>query len=230
MYSVILENVSHVYPNGTNGLNNINLNIKSGDFVFLLGKSGSGKSTLLNLLTKELNPSKGKICFGQEDITNMKRKQIPFYRRKIGIIKEDSMLIENKTVYDNIKIALLATERVDSNLDYNIMSALGVVGMKKKWSSFPSELSRGEKSRVALARAIVNNPCVILADEPTAGLDNDASWDIMNLFNEINRKKVTVIMATHEKELVTIMKKRVVTLYKGNIIGDVKHGRYGDLI
>ncbi len=230
MYSVVLENISHVYPDGTEGLKNINLNIKSGDFVFLLGRSGSGKSTLLNLLTKEFNPTKGKIYFGQEDITTMEKKRIPFYRRKIGIIKEDTMLLENKTIYDNIKIALLATEKINSNTDYNIMSALGVVGMRKKWDSFPSELSKGERSRVALARAIINNPCVIVADEPTAGLDNDASWDIMNLFDEINRRKVTIIMATHEKDLVTIMKKRVVTLYNGSLLGDVKNGRYGDLI
>ena len=230
MYSVVLENVSHVYPNGTEGLVNVNLNIKSGDFVFLLGKSGSGKSTLLNLLTKEINPTKGKIYFGQEDITSMERKQIPFYRRKIGIVKENTMLLENKNVYDNVKIALLATEKINSNTDYNVMAVLGIVGMRKKWDSFPNELSQGEKTRVALARAIINNPCVILADEPTAGLDNDASWDIMNLFDEINRKKVTVIMATHEKDLVTIMKKRVVTLYNGSILGDVKRGKYGDLI
>ncbi len=230
MYSVTLQNVGYVYPDGTLGLHNVSLNINQGEFVFLLGKNGSGKSTLLNLLTKEIHPSEGQICFGQEDITNMKRKEIPYYRRRIGIIKEDNLFLENKNVYENIKIALLAASKVRSDMDDYIMSALGIVGMRNKWDAYPHELSGGERSRIALARAIVNNPYVILADEPTAGLDQDAAWDIMNLFNEINRKKVTIIMATHEKKLVTIMKKRVVTLYNGGILGDVKHGRYGDLI
>ncbi len=230
MYSVTLEHVSQVYPNGVKGLSDINLHIKSGDFVFLLGQNGSGKSTLLSLLTKELNPSEGRICFGKQDITNMKRKEIPFYRRKIGIIKEDGMLLNERTVYENIELAMLATGKGGSKLKEKVLSSLGMVGMRNKADAYPNEISGGEKSRVALARAIINNPCILIADEPTSGLDNDASWDIMNLLDEINRHKVTIIMATHEKNLVNIMKKRVVTLYNGRIIGDVKHGKYGDLI
>lgn len=230
MYSFTLSNISYDYPNGIKGLENISLHIKAGDFVFILGESGSGKSTLLNLFTKELTPTKGEILFGQENITHMPRKQIPFYRRKLGIVKENPLLLPDKTVYDNIKIAMLAAEHLPLDMDSAILSALGMVGMRNKAMAFPEELSGGEKSKVSLARAVINNPSILIADEPTSGLDSDMSWDIMNLLDEINRRKVTVLIATHERDLVNIMRKRVVTLYNGRIIGDVQHGKYGDLI
>lgn len=230
MFSITLEQVSKVYENGVKGLDNITLDIRPGEFVFLVGQSGSGKSTLLQLLTKELQPTMGKIWIASEDITNMPQKEVPFFRRKIGIIKEKPLLALDRTVAENIELALFATEQPTAYRKQAIYAALGIVGMRNYANMRASVLSGGESSRVTLARAIVNNPSLLIADEPTAGLDPDTAWDMINLLNEINRKGVTVIMATHDKQLVNLMKKRVVTLFEGRLLGDAKNAKYGYLL
>lgn len=230
MFSIALEQVSKTYENGTKGLDNITLNIRAGEFVFLVGQSGSGKSTLLQLLTKELQPTMGKILIASEDITNMPQREIPFFRRKIGIVKENPLLVQDRTVAENIELALYATEQPTAYRKQAVYAALGIVGMRNNAQMLASTLSGGESSRVALARAIVNNPSLLIADEPTAGLDPDTAWDMINLLNEINRKGVTVIMATHDKQLVNLMKKRVVTLFEGRLLGDAKNAKYGYLL
>ncbi len=230
MFSIALEQVSKTYENGTKGLDNITLNIRAGEFVFLVGQSGSGKSTLLQLLTKELQPTMGKILIASQDITNMPQREIPFFRRKIGIVKENPLLATNRTVAENIELALYATEQPTAYRKQAVYAALGIVGMRNNAQVLASTLSGGESSRVALARAIVNNPGLLIADEPTAGLDPDTAWDMINLLNEINRKGVTVIMATHDKQLVNLMKKRVVTLFEGRLLGDAKNAKYGYLL
>lgn len=230
MFSIKMENVSQRYPDGNRGLERINLEIMPGEFVFLTGENGSGKSTLLRLLTKELQPTNGSIFFNDFDITKLPQDQIPFLRRKMGIIREDILLLERYTVYQNIELALLANNQNEKYCKTAIPTVLGMVGIRNKMYMYPQELSGGERSRVALARAIVNNPGILFADEPTAGLDGGAAWDMMNLFDEINRRGVTILLATHDREMVNIMKKRVVTLFEGRVLGDVKKGRYGDIV
>ncbi|MCQ4726607.1 ATP-binding cassette domain-containing protein [Anaerotignum faecicola] len=230
MFSISFKDVSKIYENGAAGLIDANIDIATGEFVFLLGQSGSGKSTFLSLLTREILPTKGTIFVGGNDLIKMKRKKLPYLRRKFGIIREENLLLNDRNVYKNIELALLATQQPAGLMEQTIFKALGLVGMRDKAEAMPHELSGGERSKVELARAFVNNPSVIIADEPTSGLDRDAAWDIAQLFDEINRLGVTVIMATHDKEIVNIMQKRVVTLYGGRIIGDVKKGKYGYLI
>lgn len=230
MFSIKLEEVSQRYPDGNRGLERVSLEIVPGEFVFLTGENGSGKSTLLRLLTKELQPESGKIFLNDLDITKLPQDQIPFLRRKMGIIREDVLLLDRYTIYQNIELALLVNEQSKKYCKTAIPTVLGMVGMREKMYRYPPELSGGERSRVAFARAIVNNPGILFADEPTAGLDGSAAWDMMNLFDEINRKGVTILLATHDKEMVNIMKKRVITLYEGRLLGDVKKGRYGDLV
>ncbi len=230
MFSIKLEGVSKVYPKGSVGLSGIHLSIASGEFVFLTGQNGSGKSTLLQLLTKEQQPTEGIIYFNDMDITNLPKDHIPFLRRRMGIVQESIQLLNRYTVYQNIELALLATGQTEKYCKEAIPKVLGMVGMKQKMYVYPQELSGGECSRIMLARAIVNNPEVLIADEPTAGLDATAAWDMMNLFDEINRLGVTIVMATHDKEMVNLMKKRVVTLFEGRLLGDVKKGRYGDIV
>lgn len=230
MFSIKLEGVSKVYEKGTVALSGINLNIMSGNFVFITGQTGSGKSTLLQLLTKEEQPSSGKIYCNNMDITKLPHDQIPFFRRHIGIMHEKVKLLERYTIYENIQLPLLVTGQSKQYCKETIPKVLGMVGMRQKMYSYPSQLSGGECSRVMLARAIVNNPGALILDEPTAGLDHTAAWDMMNLFDEINRLGITIVMATHDKEMVNLMKKRVVTLFEGRLLGDVKNGRYGDII
>lgn len=230
MFSIKLEGVTKVYDKSTVGLSRISLNIEPGEFVFVTGQSGSGKSTLLQLLTKQEQATEGMIYFNNIDITHLPSDQIPFLRRRMGIIQEDIQLLDRYTIYQNIELALLATGQKSQYCKKAIPKVLGMVGIKQKMYAYPSELSGGECSRVMLARAIVNNPGVLILDEPTAGLDHTAAWDMMNLFDEINRLGVTIVMATHDKEMVTIMKKRVITLFEGRLLGDVKNGRYGDIV
>ncbi|MCI8342611.1 MAG: ATP-binding cassette domain-containing protein [Firmicutes bacterium] len=230
MVSVYFENVSKTYENGAVGLRGANIRIEPGEFVFILGKSGSGKSTFLNIISGEIKPSGGSVVVDGEDMAKIKRKNIPFIRRKFGIIREESLLMEDKNVFKNVELALIATQKPRETMKENVFKALGLVGMRDKAFFMPHELSGGERTKVVLARAVVTNPSIIIADEPTAGLDRDTTWDMATLFDEINRLGVTVIMATHEKEFVDILQKRVVTLYNGRIIGDVKKGKYGYLI
>lgn len=230
MFSIKLEDVTKIYDKDTVGLSKMSVNIEPGEFIFVTGESGSGKSTLLQLLTKEQQPTEGRIYFNNIDITHLPSDQIPFLRRRMGIIQESVQLLDRYTVYQNIELALLATGQSEKYRKQAIPKVLGMVGIKHKMYAYPLELSGGECSRVMLARAIVNNPGILILDEPTAGLDHTAAWDMMNLFDEINRLGVTIVMATHDKEMVNLMKKRVITLFEGRLLGDVKNARYGDIV
>ncbi|WP_352400355.1 ATP-binding cassette domain-containing protein [Anaerotignum sp.] len=227
---IVFKNVSKFYSNNEIGVENISLEIKEGDFVFLVGKTGSGKSTLINLLTGELKPTYGDIFVNSLSLNNLANKDFPYYRRVLGIINRDYSLIENKTIYQNLEIAMLAVGHSSKSIRQSIPKALGLVGMTKKINDYPTNLSGGETFKVLMARAVVNNPKIIIADEPTAQLDYDSALDIMSLFKEINDLGITIIIATHAKEFVDIMKKRVVTLQNGKVLGDVSKGKYGWII
>ncbi len=230
MPMIVLQDVTKVFENDTLAVDSISLGIEQGEFVFLLGKSGAGKSTLLRLIARELEPTSGDIQVDGKSMTNMKKRDIPFLRRKFGLIWQNSLLLPDRTVYDNVALAMYATEQPQKLINESVPAALSLVNMRKKADRFPHELSGGEQFKVALARAVVNNPQVLCADEPTANLDKDSAWDIMCLLDEINRCGITVIVATHAQELVTIMRKRVVTLTEGRLLGDVRKGKYGDII
>lgn len=227
---ILFQDVTKTYKNNLVGVKDINLEIGQGEFLFLLGKSGAGKSTLIKLITKEINPTKGEIHIENIILGQVAQKEIPFFRRSLGIVHQEAGLLEYKTVYDNVAFAMMATEQPYELICDSVPTALGIVGLRQKAQSMPHELSGGEQFKVALARAIVNSPRILIADEPTANLDPDTAWDIMCLLDEINRKGVTVLVATHAYEMVNIMKKRVVTLYEGRIIGDVRSGKYGYLV
>ena len=227
---IVFKNVSKTYSNNEIGVANISLEIEEGDFVFLVGKTGSGKSTLINLLTGELKPTSGDLLVNNLALTNLAHRDLPYYRRVLGIINKDFSLIQEKTIYQNLEIAMLATGHSNKSIRESIPLALGLVGMTKKMYDYPTNLSGGETFKILMARAVVNNPKIIIADEPTAQLDYESALDIMYLFNDINKLGITVIVATHAKEFVDIMKKRVVTLQNGKILGDVSKGKYGWII
>lgn len=224
---ITLNNVSKVYPNGTEALKDVSLHIDKGEFVFIVGSSGSGKSTMIKLLTKEINPNEGEITINSIDTVNMQRGKIPYLRRNIGIVFQDFRLLENKTVYENVAFAMQVIEAPPKLIRRNIPTVLSLVGLKDKAHVYPTELSGGEQQRTALARAIANNPPILIADEPTGNLDPATAWDIMSLLDEINKRGTTVVIATHAKDIVDKMQKRVIALESGKIIRDSKGG-YSD--
>jgi cell division transport system ATP-binding protein len=223
-----LKNVSKTYPNGTVGMRNTSLDIEKGEFVFITGNSGSGKSTLLKLLLKEVEPTSGKIIVNGKEITKLKSKHIPYLRRDIGIVFQDFRLLPNKTVYENVEFAMKIVESRSKEIRRTIPVVLGQVGLAKKARCRPNELSGGEQQRTAIARAIVNNSPILIADEPTGNLDPTTSWEIMHLLEDINRRGVTVIVATHEHEIVNVMHKRVIEISEGVVIRDSERGGYDD--
>ena len=221
-----LENVKKVYPNGSQALKGVSIHIKKGEFVFIIGSSGSGKSTLIKLLLKELDPTEGKITINGIDTTNLARNEIPYLRRNLGVVFQDFRLLPNKTVYENVAFAMRVIEAPSRIIRRNVPTVLSLVGLQKKLRAYPNQLSAGEQQRTALARAIVNNPPILIADEPTGNLDPDTAWGIMNLLEDINSRGTTVVVATHAKDIVDAMQKRVITLKKGVIIRDVEKGGY----
>ncbi len=223
-----LQNVSKVYSNGAVGLNDVSLTIEKGEFVFITGNSGSGKSTFLKLLLKEIEPDRGKIIINEKEITRLKRKQVPYLRRDLGIVFQDFRLLPNKTVYENVAFAMQIVGASSREIRKNVPVVLGLVGLARKARCYPNELSGGEQQRTALARAIVNNNPILIADEPTGNLDPATSWEIMNCLQDINKRGVTVIMATHEREIVNALKKRVIEISEGQISKDVYEGGYDD--
>lgn len=223
---ISLQNVSKTYPNGTKAMKNVSLNIKKGDFVFVVGSSGSGKSTLIKMLLKEEDPTSGKIIVNNKDITNLKRKQVPYLRREIGTVFQDFRLLPNKTVYDNVAFAMQVVEANPKEIRRAVPVTLGLVGIAKKFKCYPHQLSGGEQQRVALARAIVNDSPILIADEPTGNLDPETAWEIMKLLQDINKRGVTVVMATHEKEIVDTLRKRVIEIDNGIVIRDSCEGGY----
>ena len=223
---ITIENVSKVYPNGSQALKNISLNIEKGEFVFIIGSSGSGKSTLIKMLLKELDPTEGNIIINGVNTTTMNRNQIPYLRRNLGIVFQDFRLLPKKTVYENVAFAMRVTEASSRHIARNVPTVLSLVGLQNKMKAYPNELSGGEQQRTALARAIVNNPPILIADEPTGNLDPETAWDIMYLLEEINKRGTTVVVATHASDIVDEMRKRVVMLDHGNIIRDAERGGY----
>ena len=227
---VEIEHVSHVYPNGSVGLSDISIHIEKGEFVFIVGSSGSGKSTLMKLLMKELTPTEGTIHINNIDTTALRHNQVPYLRRQMGVVFQDFRLLPQKTVYGNVAFAMQVIEAPRRMIRRSVPNVLAMVGLQKKATALPNQLSGGEQQRCALARAIVNNPPLLIADEPTGNLDPNTAWEIMHILDEINKRGTTVIVATHAKDIVDAMQKRVVTLRRGKVIRDVKRGGYDDEI
>lgn len=221
-----IQSATKIYENSARGIQDINLFIEKGEFVFFVGSSGSGKSTLIRLLLKEIDLTTGIIKINNENITDYSKKEIPLLRRKLGIVFQDFRLLPNKTVYENIAFAMQIAEANNRDIRRNVQMVLSMVGLQKKAKAYPNQLSGGEQQRCALARAIVNSPPILICDEPTGNLDPETAWDIMNLIEEINDRGTTVVMATHAEDIVNAMNKRVVSLKNGFIIRDVAHGGY----
>lgn len=223
---ITLEHVSKSYSTGAPALNDISINIEAGEFVFIVGDSGSGKSTFIKLLLRELIPTSGKITVNGMDVAKLKRKEIPKFRRNLGVVFQDFRLLKDRNVYENVAFAQRIVQTPSKEIKRNVPSVLSTVGLAGKYKARPKQLSGGEQQRVALARALVNNPPILLADEPTGNLDPKNSWEIMKLFEEINEKGTTVLVVTHNREIVNAMKKRVITMNKGVIVSDEKEGSY----
>ncbi len=222
-----LYNVSKKYPNEVQALNDITLHIKKGEFVFLVGPSGAGKSTLTKLICREELPSRGQAIVNGRSLLRMKNREVPYLRRKMGMVYQDFRLIPNKTVFENVAFAMEITGASRKEIKQAVPAVLRMVGMETKINMLPAQLSGGEQQRTAVARAIVNNPVLILADEPTGNLDPDTSWELMKLFMNINRRGTTILMSTHAWDIVDDMKKRVIKLENGVIVRDEESGVYG---
>ncbi|BAC14449.1 cell-division ATP-binding protein [Oceanobacillus iheyensis HTE831] len=224
---ILMQDIYKTYKNGVTALNGININIDQGEFVYIVGPSGAGKSTFIKLMYREEKPSKGKIIIGEKDLSDLKEKHVPFLRRDIGVIFQDFKLLPKLTAYENVAFALEVIEESPKVIRKQVMEVLEMVGLKNKARMIPTELSGGEQQRVSIARAIVNKPRIVIADEPTGNLDPETSWEIMELFEEINARGTTIIMATHSKEIVDRKKKRVIAFEDGVIARDEQRGEYG---
>ncbi|MBQ6696007.1 MAG: cell division ATP-binding protein FtsE [Lachnospiraceae bacterium] len=225
---IYLENVSKSYSTGSPAVNEMTLHIRQGEFVFIVGDSGSGKSTLIKLLLRELTATSGKVWVMGRDLAKLKHREIPKLRRNIGVVFQDFRLLNDRNVYENVAFAQRIIEKTPSEIRRNVPTILATVGLAGKYKAKTTQLSGGEQQRVALARALVNNPAILLADEPTGNLDPKNSWEIMKLLEEINEAGTTVVVVTHNREIVNAMQKRVVTMRKGVIISDEEEGTYID--
>lgn len=223
-----LKNVSKEYSKGNAALNQVSVKIEQGEFVFIVGDSGSGKSTLIRLIMKELEPTDGTIIVNGQNLNRMKHRHIAKYRRGIGVVFQDFRLLKDRNIYENIAFALRVTETPSRVIKRKVPAALSLVGLAQKYKSNPMELSGGEQQRVAIARAIVNDPAILLADEPTGNLDPTNSWEIMSLLKEANERGTTVLVVTHNQEIVNEMNERVITMKQGVIVSDEKRGVYID--
>ena len=223
---IVLDNVSKEYSNGVTAINGINLHIERGEFVFVVGDSGSGKSTLIKLLLKELEPSSGVIRVNGVNLGRLKKRAIPKYRRKIGCVFQDFRLLKDRNVYENVAFAQRVVVTPTREIKKNVPAMLSLVGLAEKYKSYPKQLSGGEQQRVALARALVNSPDILLADEPTGNLDPKTSREIMKLLEEINARGTTVLVVTHDQAIVNTLKKRVIRMQQGIIVGDEKESGY----
>src|SRR5690625_542250 len=224
---ILMKDIYKTYANGVTALNGININIDQGEFVYIVGPSGAGKSTFIKLIYREEKPSSGTIYIDKKDLSDLKERKVPYLRRDVGVIFQDFKLLPKLTVYENIAFALEVIEESPRNIRKRVMDVLALVGLKNKARFMPNELSGGEQQRVTIARAIVNNPKIVIADEPTGNLDPETSWGIMEVFEEINSRGTTVIMATHSKEIVNTMKRRVIAIEDGLIVRDEHRGDYG---
>ena len=223
---IAMDHISKQYSTGVEALSDVSIRIHKGEFVFVVGKSGSGKSTFIKLLLKELNPTEGRIFVGGRQVTNLKRKQVSLYRRKIGVVFQDFRLLKNKTVCENVAFAQEIIGMTKRDIARNVPIMLEMVGLKGKEKMYPHELSGGEQQRVAIARALINQPTILLADEPTGNLDPKTAWDIMMLLEEVNKMGTTVVVVTHNNDVVDVMQKRVINLEDGVLVRDEKKGGY----
>ncbi|MDQ0285119.1 cell division transport system ATP-binding protein [Desulfofundulus luciae] len=218
--------VTKIYPNGVKALDNVNLHIKKGEFLFLIGPSGAGKSTLTKLIFREELPTRGQVLFNGRNVARLRSREVPYLRRKIGMVFQDFRLLPQKTVFENVAFALEVTGASSREIKRRVPEALKLVGLEGKAGVLPAQLSGGEQQRVGIARAIVNNPVLLIADEPTGNLDPETSWGLMELFQKINNNGTTILMVTHARDIVDAMKKRVVALESGRIVRDEEGGGY----
>lgn len=219
--------VSKIYPGGSVALQDINVRIEQGEFVFIVGPSGAGKSTFFKMLFREVLPSSGKVIVNGHDLVKMTDKEIPYFRRQLGIVFQDYRLLPDRTVYDNVAFAMQVIETPYRKIKRRVNDVLDLVGLRKRAHAYPIELSGGEQQRIAIARAIVNDPILLIADEPTGNLDPETSWEIMDIFREVNKSGTTIVMATHDREIVDEMEKRVIAIEHGHIVRDDAKGVYG---
>jgi cell division transport system ATP-binding protein len=226
--AIIMEHVSKAYTAGIPALNDVTLHINKGEFVFVVGDSGSGKSTLIKLLLREILPTQGKIIVNGTDVVRLRRGAVPKFRRKLGVVFQDFRLLKDRNVYENVAFAQRIIQKPGREIRKNVPSMLSMVGLAGKYKAKPKQLSGGEQQRVALARALVNKPDILLADEPTGNLDPKNSWEIMNLLEKVNDNGTTVLVVTHNREIVNAMQKRVITMKKGIIVSDEEKGGYID--
>ncbi|WP_293728795.1 cell division ATP-binding protein FtsE [uncultured Phascolarctobacterium sp.] len=224
---LIMTDVSKVYPGGSVALQDVNVHIEPGEFVFVVGPSGAGKSTFIKMLFREVLPTTGSIFVNGTDIMALTPKEIPYMRRQLGIIFQDYRLLPDRTVYENVAFAMQVIEAPHRKIKRQVLNVLDLVGLRHRSDAYPNELSGGEPQRIAIARAIVNDPLLVIADEPTGNLDPETSWDIMEIFKEINATGTTIVMATHDKDVVDAMGKRVIAIEKGRIVRDEHEGVYG---
>ena len=223
------ENVSKIYDNGFPALHDVSFEIEKGEFVFLVGSSAAGKSTIIKLIMKEEDATEGDITINGIDVCDLRRKEVPFFRRTIGVVFQDFRLLPNKTVQENVAYAMEIVGASGKDIRKNVPNVLSMVGLAHKAKMYPRQLSGGEQQRVAIARAIVNNPVVLIADEPTGNLDPDTAQEIMTILEDINRRGTTIIMATHAENIVTKMQKRVIVVEKGAIVRDEERGAYANV-
>ena len=225
---IIMEDVTKTYASGSDvpALNGINLHIQEGEFVFIVGKSGSGKSTLIKLLLKELDPTSGKIYVNKKYLNKLTRKKLPYLRRDIGVVFQDFRLLPDRNIYENIAFAQKVVEAPTKKIKSNVLKMLSMVNLLDKYKSYPNELSGGEQQRVAIARALINRPSILLFDEPTGNLDPTNSNEIMKILDAVNKQGTTVLVVTHNMEIVQQMKKRTITMSQGKIISDLEKGGY----
>ncbi|GAF65660.1 putatice ATPase [Bacillus sp. TS-2] len=227
MTMIEMKDVWKAYPNNVKAINGINFQVDKGEFVYIVGPSGAGKSTFIKLIYREEKPSKGEIFVDNTNIAKIKERHVPFLRRRIGVVFQDFRLLQQLNVYENIAYALEVIEEERDVIKRKVMDVLDIVQLKNKARAFPSELSGGEQQRVAIARAIVNQPEVLIADEPTGNLDPETAWEIMDVLDEINHRGTTILMATHNKDIVNTIKKRVIAIESGRIVRDEVRGNYG---
>jgi cell division transport system ATP-binding protein len=222
-----MQGIYKTYPNGVSALNGIDITIDAGEFVYIVGPSGAGKSSFIKLLYREIKPTRGKVFVNKIDVSNLKDKKIPMLRRDLGVVFQDFKLLSKLTVFENVAFALEVIGEPKKNIKRRVLDILELVKLKHKARFFPHELSGGEQQRVAIARSIINYPKLLIVDEPTGNLDPDTSWEVMNILKEINNRGTTVLMATHNKEIVDTIKERVVAIENGKIVRDEHQGGYG---
>lgn len=222
-----MSNVVKKYPNGVVAANGLTIEIKQGEFVYVVGPSGAGKSTFIKLMYREEKPTSGDVIIAGTNLSTLKNRQVPYLRRQLGVVFQDFKLLPRLNVFENVAYAMEVIEEDPQVIRKRVMDVLDLVGLKHKVRMFPNELSGGEQQRVSIARSIVNMPKVVIADEPTGNLDPDTSWEIMNIFEEINARGTTIVMATHNREIVNTIRKRVIAIEGGLIVRDARGGDYG---